>query len=76
MVKEICHKNWDFTLFEVNGEWVLSVVFFGLVDYHRSFEIKSDSFDINDIDSLSQLAEKIRNQPNDYLLYEITPAIT
>ncbi len=46
-IKKISSHRWDHTLYEVEGSYVLTVVFFGGIDYPRSFtlsekEINSD----------------------------------
>lgn len=73
-IKEICSRNWDFTLYNVDGEIVLTVVFFGQIDVNRSFKIANDISKIEESE-LNELAEHIRTNYEDYKNVEITPAI-
>jgi len=75
MVKEIYKRNWDYIVYQVNDETVISVVFFGLVDYHRSFYLLPDEIP-DDFEQLKGLSEKIRANYNLYVEREIVPAIT
>ncbi|MCU0433088.1 MAG: hypothetical protein MUC87_06510 [Bacteroidia bacterium] len=75
MVTEIYCKPWDFTLYQVNNDLVISVVFFGLVDYHRSFRIETGTVDTSNYESLGILSEKIRRAPDEYSESEVKPAI-
>ena len=74
MKKELYKKNWDFILFEVDDKMIITVVFFGFVDYNRSFELLP-SEETDDYESLSQLAEKIRNNYESYKDREVTPVL-
>jgi len=75
MVKELYIRKWDFTLYQVDDKIVISVVIFGLVDYHRSFYLLPNEV-TNDYESLKELSEKIRNTPDAYKEREVVPAIT
>lgn len=75
MTKELFHKNWDFTLYQVEDKLVISVVFFGMVDYHRSFVIDPNKITNNNYEVLSSLAEQIRTNPDQFKKDEIIPAI-
>jgi plasmid replication initiation protein len=74
MVKEIYKRNWDFILYKVDDDYVLSVVFFGAVDYHRSFKVDSQIM-TDDYEDLKSLSEDIRNNYEKYKPSEIIPAI-
>ncbi len=75
MTKELYSRNWDFTLYQVNDKRVITVVFFGLVDYFRSFFLQPQEI-TEDFESLNILSEQIRNHYDSYKDREIIPAIT
>ena len=75
MVKELYSRNWDFTLYQMEDNYVISVVFFGMVDFHRSFYLHTNEFDEN-YEQLKNLSEQIRNNYDDYKIREVIPAIT
>lgn len=75
MVKELYSRPWDFTVYQTNDGFVISVIFFGLVDFHRSFKITSDEIPA-DLEDLKTLSEKIRSNYEDFIEREISPAIT
>jgi hypothetical protein len=74
MVKKLYVRNWDFTLYQINDKYVISVVFFGLVDFHRSFYLQPLEL-VDDYEQLKNLSEKIRNNYENYKSREIVPAI-
>ncbi|MFN8353083.1 MAG: hypothetical protein U0Y10_01440 [Spirosomataceae bacterium] len=76
MVKELFSKNWDFTLYQVNDRLVISVVFFGLVDFYRSFRLLENDLRNDDYELLYNLSKEIRNNYDNYKYREIIPAIT
>jgi hypothetical protein len=75
MIKELYTRNWDYTVYQVNDQKVISVVFFGMVDYHRSFFLLPDEIP-QDFELLKTLSEYIRNNYESYKDREIIPAIT
>jgi plasmid replication initiation protein len=75
MIKELYSRNWDFTLYQKADDYVISVVFFGLVDFHRSFYLNTNEFNEN-YEELKNLSEQIRNNYDNYKIREVTPAIT
>ena len=75
MVKEIYTRNWDFTLYQVDGRFVISVVFFGLVDFYRSFNLLEENVPTV-LEDLKNLSEQIRNNYDDFKPTELIPAIT
>lgn len=60
MTKEIYFRNWDFILFKKDNKYIISVVFFGLVDFHRSFYLEPEEI-TEDYEQLKDLSERIRN---------------
>ena len=74
MVKEMYSRAWDFTLYETENCNVISVVFFGLVDFHRSFKLFHNELPHN-LDDLKILSEDIRSNYEKYKEREIIPAI-
>ena len=68
-IKEVAMKRWVYTLYEVNGEYVLSVAFCnGPVDYSRAFKISSDNLDEV---YLTELSSKITNNYEEYKELEV-----
>ena len=68
-------RNWDFILYDVDGKKIFSVVFFGsLIDYSRNFKLESEI--ILNHEELISLAEKIRNNYNDYKDFEVPLSTT
>lgn len=74
MIKELYISNWDFTLYQVDDKTVISVVFLGLVDFHRSFYLLPNELTEN-YESLKGLSENIRNNYDNYKEREVVPAI-
>jgi predicted transcriptional regulator len=76
MIKEIKKNNWDFTLYEVGKEFIISVVFFNsMIDFSRSFKL-TDNEKVFQFEQLKELSENIRNNYDVYEEREIIPAIT
>lgn len=75
MIKKLYWENWNFTLYQVDDKLVLSVVFFGMVDYHRSFYINQDQYE-GAYENLKNISENIRNNYENFKDMEIVPAIT
>ena len=74
--KEIQKNNWDFTLYDVDGKGVITVVFFqSMIDFSRSFYVTEEEKGLN-LEQLKVLAEDIRNRYESYKTREIQPAIT
>lgn len=74
MVKEIYSRAWDFKLYNTENGIVLSVIFFGIVDFHRSFKLSEADLPV-DLEDLKSLSEEIRNNYDKYKEIEIIPAI-
>ena len=77
MKKVVIEKNnWDFTLYEVDEDYIISVVFFNsMVDFSRSFKLTKSEKSFN-LDQLKKLSELIRNNYDNYKDREISPSIT
>lgn len=76
MIKAITKNNWDFTLYKVDNEYIISVVFFNsMVDFSRSFKLTEEEKSF-DFEQLKELSDLIRNNYNTYKEREIEPAIT
>lgn len=73
-IKELYSRNWDFTIYEVDGRVIITVIFFGIVDFYRSFYMLSEEM-TDDFESLKELSELIRNNYEKYKDREIEPAI-
>ena len=70
-IKIIDKHNWDFTLYEIEGERIIGVVFFGLVDFSRNFQLSEEEANLNH-EGLKMLSERIRNDYESYKHREIT----
>jgi hypothetical protein len=76
MTKLIAKIDWDFTLYEVNQNYFISVVFFNsMVDFSRSFKLTKNERLYN-LDQLKELSDLIRNNYNNFKEREIIPAIS
>ena len=75
MVRELYKKNSDYTIYQADHLTIISVVFFGLVNYQRSFYLLPNEIS-TDYESLSNLPEQIRNNYDNYKGREVVPAIT
>ena len=75
MIKKLYTKNWDYQVYQVDEKLVASIVFFGQVDYTRSFYVQANQLS-DDYELLDNLSEKIRANYSDYKKFELEPAIT
>ena len=73
-LKQLDSKVWDFTLYEVDGKRIITVTFYGLVDFPRSFYLRESEYPYNH-DELVQFAENIRNNYDHFKERELIPAI-
>jgi hypothetical protein len=74
-IKKIYKKNWDYSLYDLDGEKIITIMFFAsFIDYPRSFYLINEELNL-DYDDLSTLAEKIRFHYEDYKEREIVPPI-
>ncbi len=74
-MKKTHKKNWDYSLYESDGEKIITIMFFAsFIDYPRSFYLNKEELNL-DYDELSILAEKIRFHYEDYKEREIVPPI-
>ncbi len=70
-MEEISSKAWDYILYK-KEDFILTVIFFGGIDYPRSFRISKEESEQN----LEELSKKIRNNYDDFKDREIQPPIT
>ncbi len=69
-------NNWDFTLYQVSEELVLTVVFHtSRIDFSRSFKLVENEKNF-DFEDLKKLSEQIRNNYEVFKDREVIPAIT
>ena len=69
-------NNWDFTVYQVGKDEVITVVFFNsMIDFSRSFLMNKTELTF-DITQLKELSEQIRNNYDLFKYREIIPAIT
>jgi|JRYD01.1.fsa_nt_gb hypothetical protein len=73
-MKEILSHAWDFSLYEVDGKKILTVIFMDRIDYPRSFYILKEEEGLS-LDGFIQLSRKIRNNYEDYKYREIVPPV-
>lgn len=74
-MKELYINPWDFTLYDVNGDKIISVVFHNsFVDISRSFRLIGSEVEL-DFEGLKKLSEHIRNNYKLYKEREITPTL-
>lgn len=74
-MKELYSNNWDFTLYDVDGEKIISVVFHNsFVDTSKSFRLKKDEEKFS-FEELKKLSEHIRNNYELYKDREVTPSL-
>lgn len=60
MKRELLKNNWDFTLYDVDGKRIISVVFHNsFVDTSRSFLLNKEECQYN-FEELKKLSEEIR----------------
>lgn len=68
-IKQVAMKRWVYTLYDVGGQYVLSVAFCnGPVDYSRAFRI--DSENISE-EFLTELSSKITSDYSKYKEFEV-----
>jgi len=76
MIKLITKNNWDFSLYVVREDYIISVVFFNsMMDFSRSFKLTEIEKTFN-FDQLKEFSELIRNNYDSYKEREVIPAIT
>lgn len=76
MIKLITKNNWDFTLYEVGEDYIITVVFFNsIVDFSRSFKLTKNE-KLYNLDKLKELSQLIRNNYENYKEREIIPVIS
>jgi hypothetical protein len=76
MKKLLAKNSCDFTLYEIEENYIISVVFFNsMVDFSRSFKLTINEKLFN-LDQLKELSELIRNNYHNYKEREIIPSIT
>jgi hypothetical protein len=74
-IKIKAKNNWDFTLYQVNQEEIISVVFFNsMFDFSRSFKLNEIERNF-DFEKLKELSEQIRNNYDLFKDREVIPAI-
>jgi hypothetical protein len=73
-INEIYSQPWDFSLYEVDGKKVLTVIFMDRIDYPRSFHLLKEEEDLSKND-LMKLSKKIRDNYEAYESREIVPPI-
>ena len=75
MKKELIKNNWDFILYDIEGEKIITVVFYNsFVDTSKSFRLTKDEVCYN-FEELKVLSETIRNNYDLYKNREIIPSI-
>ncbi|SQI41837.1 Uncharacterised protein [Leminorella richardii] len=73
-ITELCSSQWNYILYSVNGRTVITVIFFDIVDYYRSFYLLDSEITLNE-KALVNLAENIRNNAKSYENRERFPAV-
>jgi hypothetical protein len=75
MKKLVQKKDWDYSIYNVNGVKIISVVFYNsFVDYSRSFLLRKEE-EYYSFEEFAILAEKIRNNVTIYEDREIVPTL-
>lgn len=75
MKKLVQKKDWDYSIYNVNGKKIISVVFCNsFVDYSRSFLLRKEE-EYYSFEEFAILAEKIRNNVTIYEDREIVPTL-
>lgn len=75
-LEEIYKNKWDFIVYDVDGQRVISVVFFNsMFDTSKSFRLSKEESSF-DFEQFKILSEKIRNQYEAYKEREIIPPIS
>lgn len=74
-VKIKAKNNWDFVLYQVGEEEIISVVFFNsMVDYSRSFKLTKQE-KLYGFEELKKLSEEIRNNYDLFKEREVIPTV-
>ncbi len=74
-MKELYSNPWDFTLYEINGEKIISIVFYNsFVDTSKSFVLENEEKSFG-FEELKKLSENIRNNYDLYKSREVSPSI-
>lgn len=73
-IKKLFEQRWDFELYEVDNKKVITVIFFGQVDYPRSFYLEKE-IEGNEYESLKELSKEIRTHYDKFKHLEIVPPI-
>ena len=71
-IQEVAQRAWDYTLYRDETGYIMTVVFFALIDYPRSFRITA----LEAVQDLTKLSEDIRNNYSNYMDREVKPPIT
>ena len=75
MKKELMRNSWDFILYDVGKEKIITVVFYNsFVDTSKSFRLTEREETYN-LEELKKLSEYIRNNYDKYKDREIIPSI-
>lgn len=75
MKRELLKNNWDFTLYEVDGKKIISVVFYcSFVDISRSFLLNKEEGQYN-FEELKKLSEEIRENYELFKDREVIPSL-
>ena len=73
-IKNVFSKNWDYEVYLIGDKTIITIMFFGLIDYQRSFYLYDYEI-LEGYEKLNSLAEIIRNNYEEYQNREIIPAI-
>ena len=74
-MEKLCSNSWDFTLYKVDGEKIISVVFHNsFVDTSKSFKLNNEEEEF-DFERLKELSEHIRNNYDLYKDREVIPSL-
>jgi len=75
MKKLVLEKDWDYSIYNVNGKKIISVVFCNsFVDYSRSFFLRKEE-ECYGFEEFAILAQKIRDNVTKYEDREIVPTL-
>lgn len=75
MKKELQSNNWDFTLYDVDGKKIITVVFYNsFVDISRSFLLNKEEEHFT-FEELKKLSEEIRRNYEFFKNREIIPSL-
>ncbi|KZS39572.1 hypothetical protein AWE51_07920 [Aquimarina aggregata] len=71
----VLKSSWDFILRKKENYYIFNVVFCNsAIDYSRSFKFLEDEIKI-ELESMKNLSEEIRKNPDNYADREIIPSI-